>query len=309
MSLRKNTEQIINSLKQQNHSFKSFKMISSGEFDIDDADWNYKDLYHAKFVHNDLSPSIFSMDDYQIVQTITQKILFFNITYMMVQYDSGPQHLTYVSSITPFFIIINTEFIKKSKLITDVITTYNIGSSKLLLTIFFPFIKWSITKNYNKLMVGDMGMRLRKGYLRKLGVSFIKKKERYTFTETLNLNQKNCVYKISIFNSSRSSKVLITKKNGPIVKEFLTGTSDPWGLRGVISNNKLSLYPRMCDHEGACLDNVIPIKNIVSCPWHGKKIKPINENSIIENNKFNLSYNKKNYRFNFNNNSIKLTVT
>ena len=65
----------------------------------------------------------------------------------------------------------------------------------------------------------------------------------------------------------------------------------------------------MCDHEGACLDNVIPIKNIVSCPWHGKKIKPINENSIIENNKFNLSYNKKNYRFNFNNNSIKLTVT
>ena len=307
--MKKNADQIVESLKQKNKYFKSFKLNTSGEFDIDDADWNYKDLVHTKFVHDTLSPNIFSMDDYQIVQTITQKIYFFNITYMMVQYDSGPRHETYFASIAPFFLVIESEFIKKSKLITDVVTTYNIGSNKVFLAIFFPFIKWSITRSYKKLMVGDMEMRLRKGELRKLGVSFIKKKERYTFRETLNLNQKNCVYKISIFNSSRSSKVLVTKKNGPIVKEFLTGTSDPWGLRGVISNNKLSLYPRMCDHEGACLDNVIPIKNIVSCPWHGKKIKPINENSIIENNKFNLSYNKKNYCFNFNNNSIKLTVT
>jgi len=309
--LRKNAKQILEDLKKDNTSIKSFKLSSSGEFQIDDAEWNYKDLYHSKLVHNDqnLTNAIFILTDNEAAQFVTQKFLFFNITYLMIHYDSGPRHVCYVSSIAIFFIVIETEFIKKSKLLTEVVTTYSIASNKLFLTIFFPFLKWAITKNYNKLMVGDMAMRLRKGELRKFGISFVKKGERYTRPETGNLTQNNCVYKLSIFNSSRSSKVLITKNDGLLVKEFLTGISDPWGLRGVISNKKLSLYPRMCHHEGACLDKAVFNKKKILCPWHGRKIKPIYESSTIANNKFNLSYNKKNYSFSFNNGLIKLTVT
>jgi len=154
-----------------------------------------------------------------------------------------------------------------------------------------------------------MEMRVRKGWLRKLGITFAKEKERYTFAETAKINRNNCVYKPSIFNGSQSSKVLITKKNGHSVIEFLTGISDPWGLRGVIVIDKLALYPRMCMHEGACLDNANLKKNIVSCPWHGKKIKPIHEESVTNNMKFTLSYNGKSYSFNINNNLVKLTIT
>jgi len=310
MSSIKNIKSLLKSLQKSGLDFKSFQLISSGEFDPEDVDWNFKDTLHPEFVHDLFSTIPLYQTDYSITSINTLKILFFHTKYIGFQFDSGPNEMTYLTKIGPFFIVVNTEFYKNGASKTDVITTYRVFSNKLFLTIF-PFVKWAITKNYKNLMIDDMQMRKRKGELRKLGISFAKKNERYTFAETSKLNKKNCVYTLSIFNRSRSSKVLITKKDGTSVVEFLTGISDPWGLRGVIVNNKLALYPRMCDHEGACLDNAILNKNIMSCPWHGKKLKAIHEEIIIKNTKFIFNYNGKSFSFSFsiNNKSIKLIVT
>jgi len=296
-------------LKKSDLDFKSFQLISSGEFNPEDVDWNFKDTLHPEFVHELFSSIPLYQTDYSIATINTLKILFFHTKYIGFQFDSGPNEMTYLTKIGPFFIIVKTEFHMNDESKTDVITTYRVFSNKLFLTIFFPLVKWAITRNYNNLMEDDMHMRERKGELRKLGISFVKKNERYTFSETSKLDKKNCVYVPSIFNRSRSSKVLITKKIDSSVVEFLTGISDPWGLRGVIDNNKLSLYPRMCDHEGACLDNAILKNNIISCPWHGKKMKAIHQETVTKNTKFILSYNGKIFSFSLNNNLIKLVIT
>lgn len=300
---------LLKSFKKSDLDFKSFQLISSGKFNPEDVDWNFKDTLHSEFVHDLFSTTTLYQTDYSITSINTLKILFFHTNYIGFQFDSGPNEMTYVTKIGPFFIVVSTEFNMNDESKTDVITSYRVFSNKLFLTIFFPFVKWAITRNYNNLMVDDMLMRERKGELRKLGISFAKKNKRYTFAETSKLDKKNCVYTPSIFNRSRSSKVLITKKIGSSVVEFLTGISDPWGLRGVIDNNKLSLYPRMCDHEGACLDNAILKNNIISCPWHGKKMKAIHQENVTKNTKFILSYNGKIFSFSLNDNLIKLIIT
>ena len=309
MKSRKNGVEIISMFKKQGLSSKTFKMKSSADFDPEDAEWNYKDIVHAAFMHSGLKYDYMFMDESTMASLGTQKIFFFNISYVIFHYDLGPNQLIYFTRIANFYLVVEIIFTRKNKSLTEVVTSYSICANKLFLSIFFPFIKWAITRNYNYLMVGDMEMRVRKGWLRKLGITFAKEKERYTFAETAKINRNNCVYKPSIFNGSQSSKVLITKKNGSSVAEFLTGISDPWGLRGVIVNNKLFLYPRMCDHEGACLDNANLNNNIMSCPWHGKKTKAIHEENVTKNTKFILSYNGKSFSFTLNDNLIKLIIT
>ena len=305
----KNTETLLKSLKKSGLANKSFQLFSSGEFEPQDVDWNLKDTIHIEFVHDLFSQGTIYQTDCTLTTINSLKILFFHTKYIGFMFDSEPNKTIYLAHIGLFFIAVTTEFSKSGESKTDVITTYNVSSNRLFLTIFFPFIKWAITRNYNELMVDDMQMRERRGALRKLGISFVRNNERYTFAETTKLNKKNCLYKPSIFNRSRSSKVLITKKNGSSVLEFLTGISDPWGLRGIIVDDKLALYPRMCDHEGACLDNATLNKNIMSCPWHGKKLKAIYEEIITKNMKFILSYNGKSFSFTINNNLIKLIIT
>ena len=303
-------ENLIKSLKKHGVSFKSFQLNVTGEFEPEDVDWNYKDILHVKHVHNLFVTTPITVTDYSLTTMNKLKVLFFNMKYIGFQYDAGSNEVVILSHMGPFFMVVNTKFYKSSKSKTDVVTKYNVGSNKLLLNLFFPLVKWAITRNYDNLMLGDMMMRERKGALRKLGISFAREKnERYTFVETTKLNKKNCVYKPSIFNGPRSSEVSITKKVGSTVVEFLTGISDPWGLRGVISKNKLALYPRMCDHEGACMDNAILNKNIMACPWHGKKIKAIHEEIATKNMKFTLIYNSKSFNFNINNDLIQLTIS
>tara|TARA_B100000767_G_C19699819_1_gene507882 strand:+ start:76 stop:996 length:921 start_codon:yes stop_codon:yes gene_type:complete len=302
-------ENLIKSLKKNGVSFKSFQLNTTGEYEPEDVDWNYKDILHVEHVHDLLDTTPITLTDYSLTTMNRLKVLFFHMKYIGFQYDAGANEIVYLSHMGPFFMVVNSKFYKSSKSKTDVISKYNVGSNKLLLNLFFPLVKWAITRNYDKLMIGDIMMRERKGALRKLGISFARENERYTFAETTKLNKKNCVYKPSIFNGSRSSKVSITKKVGSNVIEFLTGISDPWGLRGIISKNKLAMYPRMCDHEGACLDNAILNNNIMTCPWHGKRTKAIHEEIVTKNMKFTLIYNNKSFNFIINNDLIKLTVT
>jgi hypothetical protein len=49
------------------------------------------------------------------------------------------------------------------------------------------------------------------------------------------------------------------------------------GVRIVREVNKLQVFPRICLHEGASLDDAKISNDCLICPWHGKKIKPIFE--------------------------------
>ena len=51
--------------------------------------------------------------------------------------------------------------------------------------------------------------------------------------------------------------------------------SDHWGLRLRVEGAALQVYPRMCPHEGACLDEQPVERSLVKCPWHGRMLRPL----------------------------------
>ncbi len=51
MNLMTSPENLVKSLKKSGVIFKSFQLISSGEFEPQDVDWNFKDVLHIKHVH------------------------------------------------------------------------------------------------------------------------------------------------------------------------------------------------------------------------------------------------------------------
>jgi zinc protease len=53
----------------------------------------------------------------------------------------------------------------------------------------------------------------------------------------------------------------------------LLGANDITGLRLERLGTQISIGPRMCMHEGACLDGAKLEAQTLRCPWHGRKIK------------------------------------
>jgi nitrite reductase/ring-hydroxylating ferredoxin subunit len=57
-------------------------------------------------------------------------------------------------------------------------------------------------------------------------------------------------------------------------REILVGRDDHLGLRVLQSGRRrsVSVYPRMCAHEGASLDGCPIEGGAIRCPWHGRTI-------------------------------------
>lgn len=54
------------------------------------------------------------------------------------------------------------------------------------------------------------------------------------------------------------------------------GKSDHFGLQVALQKDRLEVYPRLCPHEGGCLDTTsLPTQARVQCPWHGRQFSPI----------------------------------
>tara|TARA_B110000240_G_scaffold171491_1_gene195831 strand:+ start:109 stop:1038 length:930 start_codon:yes stop_codon:yes gene_type:complete len=302
----KTATQLIKDLKKSNIYFKDFTLTTGGnDFTPDDIDWNFKDILHMDNIHSGFIGHTVNFTDSTISNIYIQTLFGFKFPVNVYQYDSGNDEVTYLSTFLNFLLIVNTKSVQVKNR-TDAITTYNVGSSKILLKLFFPFIKYSLTKNYKILMDEDGVMRKRRGELRKWGANFIKYNNRYTFLETMEISKSKCKFKASLFNSKIASKCKIVKKyeNGSI-KEFVSGQSDAWGLRGLIENNKITIYPRMCDHEGACLDEA-KFQNIrIVCPFHNKKISPIHSQNL-NNKEISFNYMQIKYQLKFTKNNIKI---
>ena len=47
-----------------------------------------------------------------------------------------------------------------------------------------------------------------------------------------------------------------------------------FGVQLMKEGDKILVYPRICLHEGACLDKATKQNANLICPWHGKRIPP-----------------------------------
>jgi nitrite reductase/ring-hydroxylating ferredoxin subunit len=270
-------KQIVAKLEPEGFYFREFTLSHEGDYAVDDADWNYKDVPHLRVVH-ELAESILTVMGDDIATTInTQKMFGMKFPLALVNYESGENSQTYYSTLFWFIFIIETTYEKLGPIRTRVNTTYAIGSPWWLRWAF-PVVRWSLTRNYGVLMSADIPMRTRRGELRKRGFNFRKPGERHSFAETVEVTRTNVIPPLSneegpIF-SARISELL------PADGEGFVGDNGHLGLRLVREGDVVKLFPRLCPHEGACLDLSHVARGVVRCPWHGRIFKPIGEVSL-----------------------------
>jgi len=303
--MNKNAEFLKKRLSKHSIHFKTFSIETLGDWDFDDADWNYKDIPHLEYVHDLIENTPSYISDDIICSIAVQKIPFFflKLPITLTNYDTSSDTQTYYSTLLFWVLIIESKIISLGNNRTKVITTYNIGSTPFF-QIFYPLIKYLIKKNYNNLMLGDLPMRERRGYLRTKGISFIKKNNsgKYTFPETAELSISKVIFPKKA-NKNYKYKIQLQKFINDKVIEI---GDDIYGLLIMYHNDTFKIYKRTCDHEGANLSrNCFNSKNnLLVCPWHGKVVHPIanlpsNEN-VFKNNFLKVSKDEKHLFIDYN---------
>jgi nitrite reductase/ring-hydroxylating ferredoxin subunit len=270
--------QIISRLEREGLKFSSFSLTHEGRYDVDDADWNYKDVPHLHFVH-ELAEGIPAVVGDDIVTSVNmQKVLWFRFPFAVTNYESGQNSQTYYTVWLYYVLIIETSYENVGHGMTRVVTTYSVGSPKWLQWTF-PILKWILKRNYDNLMMTDVPMRLRKGELRSWGYTFRKNGARYSFAKTMDISATN-VQLPTPSGVSESQNILLPDLL-PNDGEYFLGRDDHLGIRIVRKNNLVSLFPRMCPHEGASLDSYKcsgpkeAVKGgVLRCPWHGRPFGP-----------------------------------
>ena len=259
------------SFARTNYRFKYFELVLESGGDPIDVEFNYKDLAHLKVVHNTFDIFYSHIGDDVQSCVVMQKLfgLNFPLTHMALQL--GKNHLFFHDS---FLNILLT-----SEVITEALpdhrvrvkTIYGIGAPKLLLPLIFPILKRLLTRNYHILMEGDAPMRNRRGELRRWGVRL--PKTSYSFPETLDIRPQH------VFSSDKVAipePLSIVLSSVPTEVPLLIGRSDHYGVQIIRRVDAIDIFPRMCPHEGACLDQkTFKGQGPISCGWHGRRIGPV----------------------------------
>jgi len=269
-SKRASADALIRQLKSAGYSIDTFSVSSTGNWTVDDADWNYKDVPHLNIVHTQVRAIIGSMDDDHITTINLQKVFGIPLPLTLVNYATSATSQTYFTALGPYILIVFTEYIALGENRTEARTTYNIGAAGFA-RFAFPLLRRIMKKNYAVLMSEDLPMRDRRGTLRSRGFHFSSDGRPRTFTETTDLLFDNVV----VPNRGTSTPIEIDRsvfeQDGA---EHFVGSDDDRGVRLVRSGENLLVFPRMCTHEGALLDCAAVKNGRISCPWHARVFKP-----------------------------------
>jgi nitrite reductase/ring-hydroxylating ferredoxin subunit len=261
---------LVAQLTGEGFRFSNFTMTSEGDYSADDADWNYKDIPHLHELHAlaESHPAVVGRDITCSVNL--QRILgvWFPITLVNFEYEKNRQ--VYYTTLLFFVIVIETRIEPRGPIRCAVHTNYSIGSSPWLFFLI-PVLKMLVKRNYHVLMSEDIPMRERKGELRKLGYTFRKDGETYSFIGTRYIMRENLCPPRGASNTVRANYAALLDGK----QEAVAGDSGLLGFRMVRVADEIVVYPRACPHEGSSLDKSDCAGGFVRCRWHGRQIAPI----------------------------------
>jgi hypothetical protein len=266
-------------LTKEGYYVEKFDVETVGEYSKHDALWNYKDTTHLDYVHSQADSCQSTLGDDIVTALHTQKIFGLKFPMCLIEYHRGDE-LNYYSTIFLFTLLVRTRFEDYNNTGSKTKTTYTVACPRWC-RIFIPFLKYTVIKNYKILMSEDIPMRERKLYLRNKGYKFKHDNTRISWLKTASINED---YLILPDETSKPRDKLCINLNDVTEGKNLYGDSDHFGVIIIKNSNLLSIYNRICHHEGACLDEAKEDKNYLSCPWHGKKISPLKEFNLSEEN-------------------------
>jgi hypothetical protein len=269
-------ESIIEGLKAQGFVFSQSTKFLEGKFEPADAEWNYKDVPHLKEIHELVEGVPGAIEHNYWAGFFVQKIGPFRIPISIFNYAPDRSSNLYFVSIGPFALIIKSKWNSTANSITKVTTEYNLGSLPLLRSAH-RIIHRLLGRNYQLLMEADLPMRLRRGDLRARGYQFLGDSDGNGFLESTNLSSRRVL-------APSSAPVINWTRELSSVPEgsTLIGSDDVSGIRVIRSGDSITLFPRICMHEGAKLDDAQMINDCLVCPWHGKLVKAVGK--VVGNN-------------------------
>src|SRR5439155_6727381 len=101
MVVKRSRDELVTRLKLEGFFFSDFTMVSEGNYTVEDADWNYKDIPHLRHVHK-LAESIPCLIQDDLVSVVViQKVLCFRFPLSVFVYEPSPNMQIYYT--TSFF--------------------------------------------------------------------------------------------------------------------------------------------------------------------------------------------------------------
>lgn len=257
-------------LLQLGYACTEFEISSEGSYDQKDAEFNYKDIPHLNVVHPYANQTLVAVGEDYYVAVHFQKILGVSLPFFLTNFtpSKSKQIATFSFWIFTFFVENHWQNIANGRCL--VTTSYSIFSHKLF-RVLHPLLRRIIEKNYKILMADDFPIRDRRGELRRRDFSFVHDKDEnsLTYYSTLDIGKNNLVF------PDLEYSFVVDKARLSLNDEMLIGDSLGKGFRLITFDDKISIYPRLCHHEGACLDEAKKKGKALTCPWHGRLIPPI----------------------------------
>lgn len=281
---------IKNKVSKEGFVFKSFVLETEGNYSPLDIDWNYKDVPHAEFVHETVDNTpIYTEHDICCSIAYQRVTPFLRFPIALVNFDYDETSQLYYSTLLFWIILIHTKIVETGSGTVLTKTEYHIGSPKWF-AFSFGLIRFLITRNYRNLMAGDgedggdLGMRKRRWWLRSNGYSFASDPQtgwKHSFLKSRNLAERNVVPPLELV--SREYQYDLDLQKLKTKTECLLGKEDHSGILIRVIGETAFFYPRICMHQGACLDNAkLTANGGLQCPWHGLVNEPLEKLDLAD---------------------------
>ena len=263
--------------KFKNHGFHFTQFINECEDPCPpiDAEWNLKDIAHVPFLHHHATREFTYISNNVYTTLDFQKVLGITIPQSTLFYSDVTNNKT-IAHTTLFFgvILIETSFYPIEEYKSRTMVRYAIGSKSIIGRLLHPIIKFGLMNNWKIFNKDDRPVRSRRGALRQKGYVYDTQSP-VNHLQTIS-NSKNGIFiskeGIKSHHNKESYKITLTKNMN---KKILVGEDDHLGLQIVVTTKIVNIFPRLCPHQGASLDNCDLNGLSIACPWHGRKFKAL----------------------------------
>lgn len=248
--------------------------VSSGKFSceapgsVKDLEWNHMDQSHRPYIHSTYNDELRISIGENFANSLTKWgnwPFFLNV--MDVRVKDGQYYQTFtIGGLIYVHTVIEMGYINESKSSLEI--NWHISSHWILKPIH-KFLNRKIYKLNIRLQEEDYVIRDQRYKLREKGYNFRSDPPNYYSSNMLTHNTiypslgKTLKLKISEFVESNS---LDNEKNKNLYK---FGKDDTSFIIKKISEDEFCIWPSVCPHEGASLEDANFCKNSVKCPWHG----------------------------------------
>ncbi len=248
--------------------------VTSGKFSceapgsVKDLEWNHMDQSHRPYIHSTYSDELRISIGENFANSLTKWgnwPFFLNV--MDVRVKEGQYYQTFtIGGLIYVHTVIEMGYIDDSKSLLDI--NWHISSHWFLK----PIHKYLNNKLYKlniRLQEEDYVIRSQRAILREKGYMFKSDPPNYYNS---NMLTNNTIYPlledIIRINMSdfKESNTINNKKNTSLYK---FGKKEISFIIKKISENEFYIWPSVCPHEGASLEDASFCDTSVKCPWHG----------------------------------------